>query len=694
VLFALAALTGDTARVNNKTSNDAVIQEEKCVKRLNRFKEIDVTAESILKGHALTKDPDFPAAESSIAATGESCGDSAQQIDNLCSKYDNWVDMKTASKAMWGAEVFNVFNAVTDQPAHADVQQGEMGTCYFLAAILSIAHTRPEIIKSMFVRTELWAKDIVTTKWLIGGMETLVEVDTTIPFSKSLTTPWFTTPTEETKAWWPSILEKTWSKIFTSYKAAEGGFFMIPLGAITRAPTVSVLTKSFYDVAAGKQDEEKKAEHWDLLKSATANQWPMGCTTASRGTPLGAANGHQYSILEAIEDEQAYGRYGSMVVKVMNPWNKGYYNGAMKELSPDMEKTGVFLMTYDEFLQICTETTIAKVHANYQVTSSELTSAKSLQDSYKFTVTQDKPFYVSVTWPSDRMMQPCTALKPQVVVSVDGGIHDAYHDGPSNAAYVSVTGGQGSYRVAVSIKFPEKHYITSAYMNIYAAESVDLYAADTAYPKLSLGMLSGGNVGGNPCSTVTFAGSYWTPNYNLMVGGVATYSQPGEVKGNYMAYWYAPNSEWFLIPSNVWQADGSKYGTSYGTVDADGEPVGVAKTDMKCGCKDAVGDVPGWKEITCAEVNPPKFSNVACGVGSVDLHCPLACGVEACKVALPNPLPRTAAPAPAGSNGLGPSPAKVALPNPLPRTAAPAPAGSNGLGPSPATPKRKFWKRR
>jgi len=231
-----------------------VESEAVCTARLNRFKTIDQTAKAVT--WELGKDPEFPATEASIAPPGASCGDTAHGISGGCSKYDNWLDIKTAAKDMWKEDKWNVFNPVTKQPAAADVAQGSMGTCYFLSALVSIAHSRPEIIKNMFIRPELYDQNIVTTKWLIGGMEATVAVDTTIAFNKKYNQPWFTKPSE-TKVWWPSLLEKTWSKIFTSYNAAESGMWQMAASAITRAPTVSVKHKPIYDVAAGTQDTEK-----------------------------------------------------------------------------------------------------------------------------------------------------------------------------------------------------------------------------------------------------------------------------------------------------------------------------------------------------------------------------------------------------------------------------------------------------
>merc|ERR1719443_1581664 len=100
------------------------------------------------------RDPHFPAAASSIAPAGASCGDSAHDIFEACDKYNHWETMDDISRAQ--GLPFAVFNPSTNVPSHTDVQQGELGTCYFLAAIASIAYTSPKVIDEMFVRREHW----------------------------------------------------------------------------------------------------------------------------------------------------------------------------------------------------------------------------------------------------------------------------------------------------------------------------------------------------------------------------------------------------------------------------------------------------------------------------------------------------------------------------------------------------------
>jgi hypothetical protein len=143
-------------------------------------------------------------------------------------------------------------------------------------------------------------------------------------------------------------------------------------------------------------------------------------------------------------------------------------------------------MTFDEYYQAFSDTSIAKVGESYHVTSSPLTSTNSLEASYKFTVTTASPFYVAVTWPSARLLKPCTATPSySVLVEKHGSSTAAPVTNGGNTAFAASTGGNGSYRAAVSIKFPSNSYITSAYMTIYAAEYITLYTSTIPYPQLA-----------------------------------------------------------------------------------------------------------------------------------------------------------------------------------------------------------------
>merc|ERR1719149_161025 len=72
-------------------------------------------------------------------------------------------------------------------PEFADIMQGSLGNCYFLAALAAIAYRNPEVISSMFIRRDLWnaARPVFVTQWQLDGRTISVAVDDEVPQSQT-----------------------------------------------------------------------------------------------------------------------------------------------------------------------------------------------------------------------------------------------------------------------------------------------------------------------------------------------------------------------------------------------------------------------------------------------------------------------------------------------------------------------------
>lgn len=71
-----------------------------------------------------------------------------------------------------------------DGPQAEDVIQSDnLGDCYFLSVLAAMAEKIPQKIMSMFedVPSNIASDTLYTTKWLIAGKPTLVQVDTWFP---------------------------------------------------------------------------------------------------------------------------------------------------------------------------------------------------------------------------------------------------------------------------------------------------------------------------------------------------------------------------------------------------------------------------------------------------------------------------------------------------------------------------------
>jgi hypothetical protein len=589
---------------------------EKCTAPLIRFAAMnDINAvRPINQGH----DPFFPASAGSIAAPGENCGDTAHNIFQSCSKYDSWESMDDISKKR-GFSAFAVFASSTSHPKMTDVEQGALGTCYFLSAISSIAYRTPEIIENMFVRREYWDQGILSTRWLINGIESIIEVDKTLPSKDGQ--PYFT-DISPAGAWWPAILEKSWSKIYGSYKAAEAGWWAIAAGSITRAPTVT-----YY------HSQVKGEQLWQVLFDASEKKWPMGASTTE--SHFGLAAGHAYSLLEAWNDK-THGK----VVKVRNPWHINFYEGSIPNPTRG-DDSGIFTMSFEEFEIAFYSSSVAKVHPNYKVTPVRVKQVSEvIEAEFSFNIRSDKWFAVSLVWPNHRML--CEIANPSYVLAMRKLGSDKVYK-PEKAAYAKnsvyvevppdADGGHGTYIVAMSITFPVDSFIKEVFLNVYAETKVTVSTTHVDYSSLVLGMV-GPAIKGAPCEVVMMKDKgLWRANKKALLHGVPTYDS---LDGQKFAYYVGDKDKWYLMTNSHWTEVSKGSLWSYASVSTD---------DISCGCEDSANGVVELGKVSCDMVLPPKvrYGNLRCDkkVQYTDLakaYCPETCDVDICKLPLPTGL--------------------------------------------------------
>lgn len=566
-----------------------------CSARIKRF--------DVLNRQDMSSAPDplFAADRSSIASPHESCGDTAQGVKEACVKFNRWGTF--ADVARRHGTPFRVFG-----PRHVeyhDIGQGQLGTCYFLAAVASVAYSEPKVIKNMFVRPEKWDHNVFTTRWLLNGKVSEVEVDDMIPAQNGQ--PFFVQPSHEGE-FWPIILEKTWSKIFTSFKAAEAGFWENVVNAITRAPT-----RRFH------HDEMQEDALWNILLDATNRRLPMAAGAGDGARSLGMATGHAYSVFRASTSPN-YGR----VVEVFNPWHRDFYKGRIPNRD---HEDGSFAMTFAEYRRAFDTTSLAvfrpHYHDSYKVIQRESQSKTSVLE---FEVKDDEVFYVSLNWPSQRMVKPCRMRDPKVTLAVakaDDIGSPVLGDQPAygiNSASAKVSLGPGKYVALASADFPDGDFIDQVVFTVYAASPVDINL--TSRSPLDVGLtMFGPSQGGKHCAQVMIEGrGLFIRRSDFPYGGVPTYWSFDEKE---FAYFVGGFSKWFVTSKNYWPQ--VQKGELWHVAK-------LSKSDLTCGCSDSQHGVAGFQGVSCADVKEPfnKYSNVKCASGEYAAHvqryCPATCG--------------------------------------------------------------------
>lgn len=345
---------------------------------------------------------------------------------------------------------------------YKQMKQGYLGDCYFLAALVAIAHDHKDIIRNMFTNGDLLKGDhpVYTTEWMINGRKSIVATTDELPADPASDEVYFASGKKG--AFWPAILEKAWAKIFGDYKTTEGGYVVEVFKAITQAP-VQVVTHDM--ILAG---HASKHGYWQQLLEWSQNKFPMGTSTSGGKNSIGVVSGHAFAVLEAFQQEGEHPQR----LKIYNPHGKDGYNGVL----PNEDKgDGMFFVTFNEFLANFEKGVVAQVHTGYVVSDILLSRETESTTVLEFDMDNDEPFAVQLEWPSWRLISiKCQVADPVFTVAVAkmGSLTDYKLMTKSSVsttnARASLPGGKGKYVVFVNARFPfTKSWLKDFVVNVY-----------------------------------------------------------------------------------------------------------------------------------------------------------------------------------------------------------------------------------
>jgi len=227
----------------------------------------------------------------------------------------------------------------------------------------------------------------------------------------------------------------------------------------------------------------------------------------------------------------------------------------------------------------------------------------------EFEVTTSEPFFVSLTWPGHRMVQPCKELRPDITLAVaraDTISEPQLGSIPTfryNSAEAKVTRGRGIYVVYVSVEFPHGDFVSEVVLTVYAKQAVLLERSARSHGDTGLAMF-GASQGGRQCNQVTIPGQgLFTKRTDKTYRGVPTYRS---IDDGFFAYYVARKRKWEISSMEKWQQvmDGEFWASA-----------SVTKAEMQCGCHDS----PDHECVTADCGGPVKrFCPVACGLSQ---HC-------------------------------------------------------------------------
>jgi len=255
------------------------------------------------------------------------------------------------------------------------VQQGGLGTCYFLSSISALA-AYTNRIQEIFITKEKNKAGCYALRVYISGLLGTVVVDDFLPCMM------YTNMLAFTRAFkndiWVLLLEKAWAKINHNYYNIEEGSMLESFSFLTGAPTSYLCADDL-----SKTTEELKRKIWYKIYTAVTqfNYLVASSATQVEGTTeedyknVGLVSYHAYSVVSAKYLE--YRGTELRLLKIRNPWGSKTWNGPYSDESPlwtdelkkyvnfDTKDKGTFFMSMNDYVKYFSYTYICKYHDNY-----------------------------------------------------------------------------------------------------------------------------------------------------------------------------------------------------------------------------------------------------------------------------------------------------------------------------------------
>ncbi len=209
-----------------------------------------------------------------------------------------------------------------------DAMQGQVGDCYFIAALASVAKTHPALLANA-VKTNRDGTYTVTffERKRDAAKPTPVSVTVDGSFANRHGRLEYAAA-RETRELWPLIFEKAYATWKGGFDAIEAGMSATALEALTGAKP------DFFAVTS----ESNKTNLWNQLEQVTAGG---GCVVALSKpwdpAEQGVVADHAYTLL-GVEEKN-----GQKMVSLRNPWGE-------REPGHDGKDDGIFSMPLEKFM--------------------------------------------------------------------------------------------------------------------------------------------------------------------------------------------------------------------------------------------------------------------------------------------------------------------------------------------------------
>lgn len=220
-------------------------------------------------------------------------------------------------------------------PTMADINQGIVGDCYFLAPLASLAYSEPSTLQNMGVDL---GDGTYAVRFVRNGVPTFVRVDGDLPAGGFFTDGLSNAFIGASGNVWGPIFEKA----YTFFRYGQNTYASINIGF--QGTTMTDLGLSSVNVQASSKDTVILA---DITAALSANKPVMVSTAAviSGGAPIVAS--HAYTVIGASRDKT-----GTLYIQLRNPWGVDGFN---VDSNPN---DGIITIKYSVFAANCVIMTI------------------------------------------------------------------------------------------------------------------------------------------------------------------------------------------------------------------------------------------------------------------------------------------------------------------------------------------------
>ena len=322
------------------------------------------------------------------------------------------------------AEYFDGDVRVCDTMSPGDILQGQLGDCYFLAAVSAIAE-KPARLQRLFLSSRDHGNGIYAVAMCLNGVWEEIVLDDYAPCTRAGALAFNRSRTNEL---WVILLEKAWAKVHGGYLNIEAGLTREALRDLTGASAKTFFLRDHPDRI---WDKLMHAERCDFVMTAGSDNLSSGSDAYIK--KIGICGSHAYSLLAVYQLARQGGRYvrravgeahSERLVKLRNPWGSGEWLGewsdrdqrwtpALKQLvgfTGECED-GIFFMAWTDFLEYFSDVQICYFHDGYKYSAEKYKTHRNQTIYLEFALDSGGQYYFSVNQRNQRFFPPQAGYK-------------------------------------------------------------------------------------------------------------------------------------------------------------------------------------------------------------------------------------------------------------------------------------------